>query len=116
MLTVEEIQYFISEDASSEKKMFARKGQEYYEGNHDIKDYRLFYYNSDGELVEDTTRSNVKISHPFFTELVDQATQYILSNDEGYMFSDNPALQNYMDEYFNQNEDFTAELSEITGC
>lgn len=117
MLTVEEIQYFISEDASSEKKMFARKGQEYYEGNYDIKNYRLFYYNSDGELVEDTTRSNVKISHPFFTELVDQATQYILSNDKGYMFSDIPALQNYMDEYFNQNEDFTAELSEvITGC
>lgn len=113
MLTVEEIQYFISEDASSEKKMFARKGQEYYEGNHDIKNYRLFYYNSDGELVEDTTRSNVKISHPFFTELVDQATQYILSNDKGYIFSDIPELQNYMDEYFNQNEDFTAELSEV---
>ena len=117
MLTVEEIQYFISEDASSEKKMFARKGQAYYDGDHDIKKYRLFYYNADGKLVEDKTRSNVKISHTFFTELVDQATQYILSSDKGFVFSDMPALQNYMNEYFNQNEDFITELSEaITGC
>ena len=69
MLTVEEIKRFIDEDAASDKKRFARKGQAYYEGDHDIKDYRLFYYNSDGKLVEDKTRSNIKISHPFFTEL-----------------------------------------------
>ena len=112
MLTVEEIRRFIEEDACSEKKMFARKGQAYYEGNHDIKDYRLFYYNADGNLVEDKTRSNVKISHPFFTELVDQAVQYILSG-ERFVKSDNPELQKKMDEYFNENEDFTAELSEV---
>ena len=48
MLTAEEIQRIISEDYSSEKKLHARKGQSYYEGEHDIKDYRLFYYNDDG--------------------------------------------------------------------
>lgn len=117
MLTVEEIQYFISEDAASSKKAFARKGDDYYNGEHDIKNYRLFYYNSDGVLVEDKTRSNVKIPHPFFTELVDQATQYILSGDDGFIRSNIPELQNHMDEYFNENEDFTAELDEvITGC
>ena len=68
MLTLKEIKRFIDDDAASDKKKFARKGQAYYDGDHDIKGYRLFYYNADGELVEDTTRSNVKIPHPFFTE------------------------------------------------
>lgn len=117
MLTIEEIQRFIDEDRTSEKKMFVRKGQAYYDGDHDIKLYRLFYYNADGELVEDKTRSNVKIPHPFFTELVDQAVQYVLSGKDGFVKSNNAELQAELDSYFNQNEDFVAELSEVlTGC
>lgn len=117
MLSTEEIKRLITDDSTSEKKAFARKGQAYYEGDHDIKQYRLFYYNADGELVEDKTRSNIKIPHPFFTELVDQAVQYILSGKDGFIKSDNPELQAELDSYFNDNEDFTAELSEvITGC
>ena len=116
MLTVEEIKRFIEEDNASIKKRFARKGQEYYEGDHDIKKCRLFYYNADGKLVEDESRSNVKIPHPFFTELVDQATQYILSGNS-FIKSDIPELQTELDAYFNENEDFTSELSEvITDC
>ena len=116
MLTVEEIRRFIEEDNASTKKRYARKGQAYYDGEHDIKDYRLFYYNNDGNLVEDKTRSNVKIPHPFFTELVDQTTQYILSGD-GLIKSDIPELQTELDRYFNDDEDFIAELSEaLTGC
>ena len=113
MLTTEEIKQFINDDFASDKKMFARKGAAYYEGDHDIKQYRLFYYNSDGELVEDKTRTNTKISHPFFTELVDQATQYILSDVDDLIKSDIPELQTELDAYFNENEDFTAELSEV---
>ena len=117
MLSTEEIKQFITDDSTSEKKAFARKGQAYYEGDHDIKQYRLFYYNADGGLVEDKTRSNIKIPHPFFTELVDQAVQYILSGKDGFIRSDKPELQAELDSYFNNNEDFTAELSEvITGC
>lgn len=117
MLTVEEIKQFIADDSGSKKKKQARKGKEYYEGEHDIKGHRLFYFNADGKAVEDTTRSNVKISHPFFTELVDQATQYILSGEEGIIKSDIPELQTELDVYFNENEDFTSELSEvITDC
>lgn len=117
MLTIEEIKQLIDEDAVSDKKKFARKGQEYYEGDHDIRGYRLFYYNADGELVEDKTRSNVKIPHAFFAELVDQAVQYILSGSEGFIKSDFPELQSELDQYFNCNEDFTSELSEtLTGC
>lgn len=117
MLSIDEIKQFIDDDASSKKKKLAEKGQAYYEGEHDIKNYKLYYYNADGELVEDTTRSNIKISHPFFTELVDQAVQYMLSGKEGFIKSDLPELQTVLDEYFNDNEDFTAELSEVlTGC
>lgn len=117
MLTIAEIKKFIEEDTTSEKKLTALEGQRYYEGDHDIKSYRLFYYNADGNMVEDTTRSNVKISHAFFTELVDQGTQYILSGEGGFIKSDDPALQTELDKYFNDDEDFIAELSEaITGC
>lgn len=84
MLDVSEIQKFIENDLVSEKKKFAGIGQKYYEGEHDIKKYRLFYYNADGKFVEDQVRSNVKISHPFFTELADQLSAYTLS------FKENP--------------------------
>ena len=116
MLTKQEILEFIREDAASEKKRQARKGLEYYEGKHDILNYKLYYYNADGNLVEDQTRSNIKISHPFFTELVDQEVQYMLSGKNGFVKSDDPELQSLMDERFNYNEDFLAELYElITG-
>ena len=117
MLKADEIKQFIDEDASSAKKRFAKQGEAYYNGEHDILNTRLFYYNADGKLVEDKTRSNIKIPHPFFTELVDQATQFILSGDGGFIRSDNPALQTELDAYFNENEDFVSELSEVlTGC
>ncbi len=117
MLKVEEIKQFIDDDAASDKKKFAKKGAAYYDGDHDIRDFRLFYYNADGVLTEDKTRSNIKIPHPFFVELVDQAVQYILSGEDGFVRSDKPDLQAELDEYFNENEDFMAELSEVlTGC
>ena len=79
MLKEAEIIQFIQEDRISEKKRNALVGQKYYEGEHDIRNYKLYYYNADGKLVEDKSRSNIKISHPFFTELVDQEAQYMLS-------------------------------------
>ena len=81
MLTTEEIKLFIDEDASSTKKQFARIGERYFNGEHDIKKLRLFYYNSDGQLVEDHARANVRIPHPFFKELTEQGTQYTLSGE-----------------------------------
>ena len=111
MLTEQEIRYFISDDAGSQRKRKAREAQRYYEGEHDILNYRMFYYNSDGELVEDTTRSNIKISHPFFTELVDQQVQYMLSCDDSFVRSDVEGLHSKLDEYF--DEDFKAELTDL---
>lgn len=113
MLTEAEIKRFIDDDFNSEKKRFAMIGQRYYDGDHDIKQYRMFYYNADGELVEDTTRANNRICHPFFTELVDQLAAYMLS------FEENPirakanveGLQDHLDEYF--DDEFWAEIQEV---
>lgn len=116
MLTEAEILQFIQDDAFSEKKRMASIGQAYYEGEHDIKNYKLYYYDANGELVEDKTRSNIKISHPFFTELVDQEVQYMLSGKDGFVKSDDPKLQVELDAYFNESEDFVSELYEtVTG-
>ena len=116
MLTVQEIEQYIGEDNASPLKQAAQLGQAYYEGKHDILDYRMFYYNDEGKLVEDKFRSNVKIPHPYFTELVDQGTEYVLSGEEGIFQSDDPKLQKWLDLYFNKNRRFMAELSEtITG-
>lgn len=108
---------FIDEDNASVKKHFARIGERYFDGDHDILRYRVFYYNADGQLVEDKTRSNVKIPHPFFKELTEQGTQYTLSGDEPFVLSDVPELQKELDNRFNYNDDFIDELSEvITDC
>lgn len=116
MLKESEILHFISEDRTSTKKQLAKVGQKYYEAEHDILQYRMFYYNSEGKLVEDKTRSNMKIPHPFFTELVDQTVQYMLSGKDEtgelkLIKSDNTVLQKRLDEYF--DDDFISELSEV---
>ena len=117
MLSMAEVKRFIDDDITSEKKRFAAVGQRYYEAEHDILKCRLFYYNADGNLVEDKARSNIKICHPFFTELSDQLSAYMLA------FKDNPiraketaeGLQEHLDMYF--DDEFWAEVQEqITGA
>lgn len=117
MLSVEEIKKHIESDASSKKKQLAKLGQRYYEGEHDIKDFKILFLDKEGKLKEDKVKSNIKISHPFFTELVDQEVQYMLSGEDGFVRSDLPELQEHLDAYFNDSEEFMAELYEvITGC
>lgn len=113
MLEIKEIKRLIDEDIMSAKKKQAMVGQRYYEAEHDIMNCRLFYYNTDGNLVEDKARTNIKISHPFFTELSDQLSAYMLS------FTENPirakdqenGLQEHLDEYF--DDDFWSEIGEV---
>lgn len=117
MLTVSEIKTFIDGDAASTKKRLAKVGLRYYEGNHDINNYRIFFFDADGKLQEDKTKSNIRISHPFFKLLTDQQAQYMLSSKHGFVKSDIPALQTELDAYFNENESFAAELYELlVGC
>lgn len=117
MLTVNEIKTFIDSDAASTKKRLAKVGLRYYEGNHDINNYRIFFFDADGKLQEDKTKSNIRISHPFFKLLTDQQAQYMLSAKDGFVKSDIPELQTELDAYFNENESFAAELYELlVGC
>lgn len=113
MLTTAEIKQIIDNEKSSRFQRSARIGKDYYSGNHDIRNYRLYYYDANGNLVEDKNRSNIKISHPFFTELVDQLVQYMLSGDDRYICSKIPELQDRLDSQFNFNDDFNAELNEL---
>ena len=113
MLTTQEIKTFIDADSASKKKQLAKIGVNYYESDHDIKDYRIFFVNAEGKIEEDKLKSNIKISHPFFVELVDQQVQYMLSSKDSFMRSDIPELQEQLDIYFNENEDFRAELEEL---
>lgn len=117
MLSASEIKRFIDDDSTSEKKRLAAVGQRYREGKHDILNYKLYYFNKDGELVEDTMRANIKIPHPFFFELSEQLAPYMLS------FKENPirakkkveGLQDHLDLYF--DDAFWAEIGDvITGA
>lgn len=112
MLTVEEIKKFIQADASSPKKQRAKVGLRYYEAEHDIKNYRVFFVDSEGKLAEDKLKSNIRICHPYFKLLVDQQTQYLLSGKGSKIKSDIPELQAELDSYFNDNETFMSELYE----
>ena len=112
MLKLEEIKRFIEEDKSDSRKFEAKTAQRYYEADHDIKNYKLYYYDAEGNLVEDKTRSNIKISHPFFTEIVDQAVQYLFSGNTPYAKSKDSKLQNILDENFNNNDNFNSELAD----
>ena len=85
MLSVEEIKRHIEADAASKKKQLAKVGQRYYEGDHDIKDFKILFLDKEGKLKEDKVKSNIKICHPFFTELVDQEVQYMLSGEKGFV-------------------------------
>lgn len=111
MLSTQEIATFIANDQGSVKKEFAKVGQRYYEADHDIKDYRIFFFDADGNLKEDKAKSNIKIAHPFFTEIVDQIVPYMIPGDKPFIKSDFPELQEHLDTYF--DEDFVAELSEV---
>lgn len=115
MLTVAEINNFLTKDLGNREKQMAKVGQDYYEGRHDILKYTLLIPDADGHYIEDKTRSNIKIPHPFFTELVDQEVQYMLSGSGPHVRSDNPELQKQLDKYF--DDDFWAEINDmLTGC
>jgi SPP1 family phage portal protein len=113
MLTTGEIKQFIDEDAVSSKKNYAKVGMRYYEGDHDILNSRFFYFDADGNIQEDKYRSNVKIPHPFFTELTDQLTAHMLSFDENPIQAKDgtDGLQDYLDLYF--DERFWEECGEL---
>lgn len=116
-LSIAEIKKFIADDMASEKKRRAAVGERYYNAEHDILKSRLFYFNADGKLVEDTTRANIKIVHPFFMILADQLSAYMLSTKENPIQAKkkDDGLQDLLDDRF--DDDFWSEIGElITGA
>ena len=113
MLSIAEIKKFIEDDINSDKKKKATEGQRYYDAEHDILKHRLFYFDSDGNLVEDTTRANIKISHPFFMILSDQLSSYMMSFEGNAIRAKESAdkLQEHLDHYF--DDEFWQEIGEL---
>lgn len=102
-LTKEKILSLLLSDRMSRKKRKARVADRYYDGKHDILNHRIFYFNKDGRLTEDVYKSNTRISHPFFTELVEQEVQYLFSGGLEFKAADQNLvieLKNYFDAAF----------------
>lgn len=97
-------------DRESAAKEKARTGERYYNYEHDILNNRIFYIDDNDVLQEDKNASNVKIPHAFFTELVDQKVQYLLSNPVEVKVEDE-TFQEYLKEYY--DEDFQLFLQEM---
>lgn len=111
MLTVEEIKSFINKDLQSDKKRLAKVGVDYYEGRHDILKCKIVYKDEDGKYAIANGTSDIKITHPFFNELVEQKAQYFLSGKDSFVRSDKPELQELLDGYF--DDDFKDELQDL---
>lgn len=100
----------IANDKNSNEKAKARVGEDYYNYEHDILNNRIFYMDDNGVLQEDKYASNVKIPHAFFTELVDQKVQYLLSNPVEAEVEDE-TFKEHLKEYY--DEDFQLFLQEM---
>lgn len=110
MLSTNRIMSVIAADKYSNRKKQARIGQKYYEGRHDILDYRVFYIDKNGKLQEDLTKSNIRAPHPFFQEIAEQEVAYILSG--GICFhSAQTELNEALKMYF--GDEFIGEMQEI---
>lgn len=109
-LSVEQIDQLLTQDATSARKMQAKVGERYYENKNDILDHRIFYFDGDGELVEDKFASNIKVPHGFFSELVDQKVDYLISPFDRHITSANADLDAHLAVYF--DDEFNANLAE----
>lgn len=99
----------IDNDKNSSAKEKAREGDRYYNYDHDILKNRIFYIDDNDVVREDKNATNIKIPHPFFTELVDQKVQYLLSNPVEVEVDDDQ-FKAYLEEYY--DDDFQVFLQE----
>lgn len=102
----------IEGDSTADAKKQARKGVEYYKGEHEIKNNRIFYMNDQDELVEDKFATNIRIPHQFFTEIVDQKVQYLLSLPlELEVANEDDKFKEQLEEYY--DDEFQLFLQEM---
>ncbi|WP_257608581.1 hypothetical protein [Streptococcus pneumoniae] len=63
---VAEVKKMIADDRVSDLKKDMQVSIDYYNGLHDIGGYRLFFFNNEGQIVEEKNRSNTKIAHVLY--------------------------------------------------
>ncbi|MFL2134929.1 phage portal protein [Ruoffia sp. FAM 24228] len=100
-----ELTKIINQDLISTEKKDMKVSKRYYEKEHDILDYRLFYVDSDGVTKEEKNRSNIKIPYPFYTEIIDQKVNYLLGQQIEFKTNNEQLeslLKNYIDPNFHQ--------------
>lgn len=88
----------INQDLISTDKKDMKVSKRYYEKKHDILDYRMFYVDSNNVVREELNRSNYKIPHPFYSELIEQKVNYLLANEIGFE-TENEELEGYLKQY-----------------
>lgn len=71
----------VEEFKKSEKYKQMKKAQDYYAGKHDILDKKRYYIDRLGVKRVDENLSNNRLIHPYFTKLVDQKVNYLLSKE-----------------------------------
>lgn len=104
------VQQAVLSDKTANYKKAMQEGVDYYGHKHEILKYRLFYQDNEGNVREETSRSNIKIPHSYFTELVDQKVQYLLSNPIEFNVEDD-VFQEHLDNYI--DEDLQLVLQEM---
>lgn len=92
----------IDTDSSNPAKAKAKTGIAYYNYQNDILKNKVFYIDDEDNLKEDKHASNVRIPHGYFPELVDQKTQFLLSNPV-LATAEDDTLQALLDEYYGEN-------------
>lgn len=102
----------IAQHRADARNAFMMVAQRYYQHEHDILKNRIFYFDENGSLVEDKTATNIRIPHSFFTELVDQKVQYLLSNPVTVHVEDSQ-FQDYLNDYWDdKQQEFLQEIEE----
>ena len=84
------------------------KAQNYYKGKHDVLEKKRYYYDRKGVKREDDKLANNKLIHPYFTKLVNQKVNYLLSKefsiqvdgDDAQAVKFRDALGDYFDKSF----------------
>ena len=110
-LSLGEIETIINLDSTSSRKLRAKEGERYYRSQNDILNHRIFYFDGDGELVEDTFSSNIRTPSGFFRELVDQKVAYLIDPGAFHVTSEDKRLNEELERRFGY--DFNAELMEL---
>lgn len=89
----------INQEKQSNKREQATIAEQYYDYEHDILSNTIYYLNDNDQLVEDEFASNIRIPHPFFTEIVDQGVSTELSKPVE-LNTDDEIYTGYLEEYW----------------